>query len=314
MKPGTILLCTALALSLAGCNTDPLGEPCHCASRPQRVEFDWSADTGASPGGMRLWFYPLDWQGEAIPVDLPGRDGGNLSLPEGHYHIAAYNNDTEWLIPSGTWDFFAHALSTPDAGPYSPLGISAARAAGSQRVAACPEPLWMTSARNIYIGAGDTLRMSPTPMHCIYTYTFEGLDSLEHVTSASASISGMSAAVMPSTLTHRGDACTHPLQSKVDAVHGTVSGSFYTFGVPQDTAIHQRIALYVVLDDGRRYKFTQGNALDVTGQIRGASDRHRVNLVIRGLHIPGPDGKQGDGSGFDPSADDWQDEHVDVPV
>lgn len=306
------LVAMALSLALASCDNDC---PCRCrGAHTQHVSFDWSADPGASPQGMRLWFYPRSWQGAPTPVDIAGRDGGDIAVPAGTYDVIAYNNDTQWIVFDGTDDFGRHTLSTRDADILEPLRDTPSRAAAvtgdGQRVAAPPEPVWAASVTALAVGAADTVHLAPSPLHCNYRFVFKVAGPLGHVVRASASLSGMSAGVSAGTGAHRGDVCTHPLAAVADAAAGTVSGSFCTFGVTGDPAVRNRLALYVVMDDGRAYKYVRGDNLDVTAQIRGARDPRNVTLEVGGITLPA--GTGGEGAGFDIIADDWQDVSRDI--
>lgn len=301
---------------LTSCHTDNLYYPDLSAKGVQTVRYDWSADPQASATGMRVWFYPRDWDGQPIPADFGSRDGGEVSLPAGSYDIVSYNNDTEWLMADGTEGYESHSLSTRDADLLEPLAgmgrTSTAATDTAERVAACPEPAWGASVRSMPITSGDTVILRPVPLHCTYTFAFVGIDSLELVSRASASISGMSAAVNLGTLSHRGDLCTHPLSAQVDASHHIIKGRFYTFGVPQGSTSANRMSLFLIMKDGRKIKFTQGPMLDVTSQIRSAPDPRNVDITVTGLHLPAPtDSVEGS---FDIGADDWQDVNINLPI
>lgn len=319
----TVMASLLVAAVLTGCSdTDRLCAPCGCDEpepEGQRVAYDWSLDPEAQPEGMRLWFYPLDWAGQAMPVDLPGRDGGEILVTPGRYALLAHNNDNEWVLHSGTDTYGGHTVSTGDAGLFDPLfgGMrtrTAARAdeTDGERVAACPEPTWGASSDETDVRSDSRITLRPTPLHCTYTYTFEDVGPLEHVANASASISGMAASVDLSTLSRTGETCTHPLSAEIDRTDDDIKGHFYTFGVTGDKDVRNRMALYVVMDDGTGYKFTQGDNLDVTAQIDAAPDPRHVNLVIRGVRIPDEGGSPSD---FNVKVDDWGDDVVqDIPL
>lgn len=326
MKPFLPILALALPV-LAGCRLEP---PCGCggegggaASGKQHVVFDWSLDPEASPAGMRLWLYPQDWKGEAFPLDLPGRDGGEVRLDPGNYLLIAFNNDSEWTYTADREDFFALSLQTRDATLLEPLegGASFRNEAGTrsgvlpegaERVAACPDAVWTASA-SVNFSDSSTVTLQPTPMHCHYTFRFEMNGSLQHVAKASASISGMSAACLPSTLGHRGDLCTLPLAASFSPDGNDIHGDFLTFGVPPDSQSRNRMALYLVMDNGKAYKFTEGENLDVTQQIHSASNPREVQLIIRGLTVPNP--ATGDEHAFEIGVDDWDsDVNINLPL
>lgn len=308
----------AAALTLASCSdTDQLGSmQCAHPYVRQHIAFDWSLDPSASPAGMRIWLYPLDWKGDAHPVDLPGRDGSDVSVTPGRYRLISYNNDLEWVLPSGETEYGSHLLSTRDADILEPLRRATASRSGStdsgQRVAACPEPVWGAKADTVDIKSDSQIVLSPAPLHCHYTFTFEDVGPLSHVAAASASISGMTPGIEMASLSKAPGLCTHPLAATVDRDGDSISGDFYTFGVPGTPGGENRMSLYVLMDNGDGYRFTQGDNLDVTSQIESAPDPRNVHLIIRGIHIPDVSAASGD---FHIEVDGWGDDvHRDLPL
>lgn len=296
------------ALLCPACDTDMLYWP-EATGAHRHVSYDWSLDSTAAPGGMRLWLYPKSWSGEPVPIDLAGRDGGEVEIPDGVYDIISYNNDSEWLLASGTETFEGHGLATPDAdllGPLREIG----RGPDGERVAATPDRAWSVAVRDVTVGGNDTIRLTPKPLHCFYRFVFDGLDGLGIVSRASATISGMADGVNPSGVTASAH-CTHPLTAYVDTAARAITGSFTCFGVTPDSSVHNCMALYIITTDGRRFKFTAGDNLEVTAQVRGAPDPRHVTIVVHGIKLPGPDGSSGT---FEPVVDDWEDEHHDIPV
>ena len=62
-----------------------------------QIRFDWSALTPEDdkPGSMRVVFFDTD--GRGIVNDL-SHEGGTIHIPDGRYHVVAYNNDSETLL------------------------------------------------------------------------------------------------------------------------------------------------------------------------------------------------------------------------
>lgn len=48
------------ALLCPACDTDMLYWP-EATGAHRHVSYDWSLDSTAAPGGMRLWLYPKSW-------------------------------------------------------------------------------------------------------------------------------------------------------------------------------------------------------------------------------------------------------------
>lgn len=321
MKCPSRLLSSALlasALLTGGCSeTDTLAVVDSEVSPRQHVGFDWSLDPWASPAGMRLWLYPDDWEGSPMPLDIPGRNGGEVAITPGHYHVISYNNDTEWIIPTATENYSGHSLATRDAGILEPLGIRNSRsmnADSTERVAAYPEPVWACNCE-ADIKADSQLTMHPQPLVGHYSFTFEDVGSTAHVAKASASISGMAASVNLSTLQADTAQCIHPLRAVVNAQDSTISGEFYSFGASPASGRRNRMALYLVMDNGEAYKFTQGSNLDVTDQIDTAPDPQNVEIRIKGVRIPGTGTSESEAQEFEVNVDDWgSDVKVNIPI
>lgn len=277
-----------ILIAMNSCNTDEL-----CYDHPHDgqfyIRFDWSAAPDANPTGMRVWFYS---QADADPyfVDT-NADKDSVEVREFNYHILAHNNDTEWITFVGTHSYQSHTLTTRDGGLLEPLG-AAYRGAGlradndDDRIAVAPEPVWAVGRENIQVTHGDTLVLAPQPMHCHYTYEFRNVGSLKHVAHVSAAISGMADGVNISTGRLSGTTCTIPLEAVYGGDSHSIVGSFYTFGHNPDVALPHRMALYVVMDDGKQYKYVSGDYLDVTAQVHNAPDPREVHIVVEGLQIP----------------------------
>lgn len=323
MKTRSVITVLGLAAALASCSdTDTLCpgcKPCVPPAKGQQVAYDWQLDPSASPQGMRLWLYPRDWAGDPMPLDLPGRDGGEIRVDAGRYDIISYNNDTEWITVSGHDTFLGHTLSTPASELLEPLTrghmarVPSLAPEAGQQVAACPEPVWAAAGAETDVPESGLVTLRPVPLHCHYTYVFEDVGPLDHVLAASASISDMASQVQAATAQAGGDFCTLPLAATIDRDNDCIRGEFYTFGVPADSDPDNRMGLYVLMDDGKGYKFTEGDNLDVTAQIASAPDRREVHIVVRGVQIP--DNTQAETGDFSVNVDDWGDDIIhDIPI
>lgn len=153
--------------------------------------------------------------------------------------------------------------------------------------------------------------MTPSQLHCYYTFEFRNVGSLKHIVSMSASISGMAEGVWLSTGELSTNTCTIPLEAYPGKDGNSIVGGFYTFGHHEDVSNPHRMALYIIMEDGKQFKYTEGENLDVTEQIHKAPDRHRVHLIIDGLSMPKI---IENGSGFDVSVGDWSDINKDIEI
>lgn len=316
MKTKAFIPMIALLMSVS-CRTDEL-----CYQHPHgasiTIAYDWTNAQGADPEGMRVWLYPQNTDnGNPELRDLSGITGGRIEdLTEGSYHIISHNNDTELIIYTDRDNHNGHRVSTRDADILEPISrageISAKglRSEGDERVAAAPDRMWLANSYNEDVRDGSTVKLAPRQIHCHYTYEFVNVGATSGVSKISASISGMSAGVWLSDGRHIGDVVTHPIEAKIDESGNRIYGDFYTFGYPADSQSPHRMEVYVVMSNGQKYKYTAGDYLDVTDQVRNAADPKNVHIVIDGLELPKPVS----GDGFDPSVDDWDEEDHDINI
>lgn len=302
---------------ISSCHTDEL-----CYDHPHgasvTVGFNWANAPEAKPEGMRVWLYPQSVPGSNPELrDLKGNVGGKISgLAEGRYHIISHNNDTELIKYSDHASHGDHRATTRDADILEPISRGGSisskglRGETDERVAAAPDPLWLANTLDENIYDGGSITLAPTAAHCHYSYEFVNVGPTTGISKVSASISGMSAGVWLADGSHIGEVVTHPLAAEVDESSDRIYGDFFSFGFPADSEAPHRMALYVVMTDGRKYKFTEGDYLDVTSQIRRAPDPKNVNIVVEGLELPTPVST----GGYDPTVDDWEEEDHEIGI
>lgn len=341
-------LLTLSALSLlmlvAGCEHKDL-----CYHHPHqarlRVEFDWRDSPDAAPAGMTVFFYPAGetagGRTEPYRFDFKGTVGGDIELPVGKYHAITYNNDTEIVEFTELWSYERHGATTRPGALFEPLFGSGAgngpRAKGSENetVNICPDMLWGCTATDIEVtqtgvsyicvpesekdkvdgnpvySADQVITLYPHGLVCHYTYEIRNVRNLKYIRQMSASLSGMA----PSIRFHDEDlgrqCVTLPFEAYKSG-EDKIEGSFYTFGHHEANTQPHRLLLYVWLTNGEKVYFgSTSPRFDVTGQVHAAPDRRRVHIIIDGLDVPEP---MGDGPGFDPSVDDWQDEDHEIEI
>lgn len=310
-------LCIVNCALLTSCHTDDL-----CYEHPHgaaiTVAYDWSDAPAAEAEGMRIWLYPQTADGAAPELrDFAGLSGGKVSgLFEGRYHIISHNNDTELITYTDRDIHGAHRAGTRDADILEPMsradGVSSSgiRSEGDERVAATPDRLWLANATDVDVKDGGVIALAPKQVHCRYTYEFRNVGHTDGIVGVSASISGMSAGVMLADGSHIGTTVTHPLEAAIDAEGERIYGESYTFGYMAQSNVPHRMALYVIMSNGQKYKYTEGEYLDVTSQVRNAPDPKNVHIVIDGLQLPTPVS----GGTFDPSVSDWEEENRDIDI
>lgn len=312
-----------------------------------RLAFDWRDAPDADPAGMVVFFYPEDPQREVLRYDFTGRDGGEITVPQGKYRLLTYNNDTSGVRFSGTDNADAHTAFTRGSSLLEPLGVSSRvddmrhlRAEGSEeeRVVLCPDMMWGCHAVDVevteqgvsyicvpesekdqYIGKDPihteyVVTLYPHELTCIYTFEIRNVKNVEMVSRASATLSGMSPALHLFSEELDRECVTLPFEAGVDPQTGYITGSFITFGHHEENTEPHKMVLYVLTKDNKALYFgAKDPKFDVTDQVHSAPNKRRVHLIIDGIEIPG--GEIPDTStGFDPGVDDWIQEDHDVPM
>lgn len=339
------ILSAVPALLLTGCEHKDL-----CYHHPHqvrlRVVFDWMDAPDAAPDGMTIYFYPTDvvegQSADPYRFDFVGREGGEIELPQGHYRAITYNNDTELLNFYAIPSFEDHYATTRRGSLFEPIYGSGSKASGprakgseDEAITITPDMLWGCTATDIYVSTtgvsyicvpekdkdnyihepvvskDQVITLYPHEMVCHYTYEIRNVKNMQYIQQMSASLSGMAPLVRFNGDELGRECVTHPVETFKSGADKIV-GSFLVFGHHPDNTAPHRMLLYVWLTNGEKIYFGSSSPrFDVTDQIHSAPDKRRVHIIIDGLDIPKP---MGDGPGFDPSVDDWQDEDHDIEI
>lgn len=316
MKFLTSTIIFASLVLLASCNTDDL-----CYHHPHDgqlyIQFDWRYAPDAHPSGMCVWFYHESGT-EGIPRDM-STEGGTTYLFPGNFHIVAHNNDTEWITWQDPTYHHTYICTTRSASVLEPMLDGFARGARNdelipipdERVAVTPEPVWSAFETDCAVSVGNTIVMYPRPLHCHYTIEFRNVNTLKHITGMCAAITGMSDGVTLIDGEKTRTTCTMTFAVTPQADGHTIKGSFYTFGHHPEVDTPHKIALYLAMDDGKKYKYVNGDYLDATQQVHDAPNPREVHIVIDGLQVPEV---ISNGTGFDVGVGDWEDQHIDIQI
>ena len=319
------------AFVLIACNHKEL-----CYHHPHtatiRIVFDWRDAPDAHPAGMCVYFYPQEG-GSGQRFEFTGTTGGQIDLRVGKYQVLCYNNDTEAVQFFNTDDFSTHSAFTREGNVLEPIygnGTNyAPRANGAEeeRVVISPDMLWGCTATEVEItDAGisyvcipesekdmwlgqpvenkeQVITLYPHELVCTYTYEVHNVNNLKHAVQMCGSLSSMAPTLMLGGEELGRECVTIPFEAHSDGV-STISGKFYTFGHHERNMNPHRMVFYIVMNDGAKYMYgADSKKFDVTQQVHAAPDRRHVHIVIDGLDLPQP---IENGSGFDPSVDDWE--------
>lgn len=76
-------------------------ELCYSKAVEVEVRFDWSRVQDPHVAGMTTYFYPIDNGSSPVRRDFKEPAGGTISLREGRYRVAAFNNSSAILQHRG---------------------------------------------------------------------------------------------------------------------------------------------------------------------------------------------------------------------
>lgn len=339
MKKILYILSLAAAVAMTSCDHKEL-----CFDHPHnrvyvQVVFDWRNAPDAAPESMSLYLFPKDG-GKTLRYDFAGRDGGVTQIPVGNYDVVCVNSDTETVQLRGLDHLPTMEITTFGASLMSGLGVrsdTVPRAPGTEneRMIMAPEMLWVGRTFDILIekpeipqtrpSADDQMIIVyPEEATCHYSLEIHNATNLMYVTSLSGALSGMSGGLLAETMTMKDNRVTMPFPASTD--WRVITADWYTFGhCPEldsdadvdveagddsdgsaDSGTRHKLTIYTILNSGSGYYYTY----DVTDQIHAAEDPHHVHIVLDGLPIPKPtlDG------GFRPDVNEWETEHIDIPM
>lgn len=329
-----ILFLLVAVAALSSCNHKDLCYE-HIHTSKLRVVYDWSDAPEANPRGMCVFFYSLDEPGTWYRFDFANTHGGEIELPQGHYRLITYNNDTEAVRFSATNDFGLHKAYTREGDLLEPMygnGVtSSAQTDNGERVVITPDGLWGCHATDIEVADhsvsyiheswfsraeevnsdDQTILLYPHDMLCHYDYEVRNVENAEHINRISAAISGMAGAMSVSDESLPSETVTLPLSASAHSDSKKITGKFLTFGNNSASAVPHKMTFYVVMDDGSKYVVKDAANLDVSSQVDGAPDPRHVHIVIDNLKLPGPVPSD---DGFIPTIDDWGEQHEELQI
>ncbi len=313
MKNGFYIILLAL-LVCAGCQQKELLEKADVESDVS-VKFDWTAAPGASPSKMTLYLFP-EQGGQPQRYGFDNADGGKIVVPVGTYDALAVNGDTHAVLYRNTDRFATYEAYTDEVKIIDGLNIESSavpRAEGTEkeRMAAQADKLWRGTAANKLVlkprGGSATLTLPMSQVSETYNITVRNVGNLDDTAKNrfGASISTLAGAVRLADGSFGDESVTIPTALKADAAKRTLTGRAVSLGNCANGAKRHFMMVYVILSDGQKY----GYKYDVSAQIHNATDRSNIPIVIDGLDLPKPIGKEG---GLKPEVGEWK--IIEVPI
>lgn len=285
---------------------------------PVIVEFDWSADPGANPEGMTVYFFRVgSKQNTGFAYDFKGREGGTLSLMPGVYSAICHNNDSDrhGFVGEDSYDEFGLRLNDHrDAGDLHSNSNSYLRNA-DERIAHSPDSMWIATIEMFAIDSRDPLdpgRAEPLVLHFDmqpvvnhYTFHIKNPINFNKSISVSATISGMASSIHPGRGSTGDETVTH-LFNMSPTADGNLRGDLLTFGhcknkpfgarAEEDDDVPHVLVVYATMADGKRWSSVH----DVTNQIHNSPTPDCV-VLLDSIAFP----KSTSGGGVSPSVGGW---------
>ena len=223
-----------------------------------------------------------------------------MALPTGEYQVLAYNADTRVIDFTHTDSFADYSATTLDAS-----GIQAARP--DMLYCAAVARLRVTECGIEYLQPDQTvkscgeylMRMWPRRLTPRYNVFLEEAEHLSAVRSVRASLGGMACGCVLSTGDRFGPAVGIDFGMTVLS-DDKAEGTFLNFGAFPGSC--QTLELTFLLADGTEVRYST----DVTDQIKNSSPTEDVDIIVKGIVIPGTgDEPVGGDSGLDVDVDGW---------
>lgn len=343
MKRSIFLVLTLVSLIFPACEHKDL-----CYHHPHtaefRVCFDWSkADwiqedwvrvnyervSDNLPAGMTMVFYPQDFEGEEITIQLP-QGGGLVNVPEGTYKVICYNNDSATLHFTGVKAYDTYAGYTGDGsasedkdGPssfstnHSPIVCGDKDQPIKRRpdmISGCnvyylkvsrTEVRYTSEEREDYLAKDRVVTLYPKRLVARYTYEVSGIRNLNYVAQLYGTITNLSHKIYFGREEIDKTQITVPFWAVTDR-KDFIKGEFLTFGHHPENTDPVTLTLYLTLTDKSDHVYP----IDVTDQVFNAPDPMDVYLRITS-DIVLPEPIPGDGA-FQPEVDDWDEEEHEI--
>ena len=309
---------------LSSCKMD-MTELCddHTHTTNMQVTFDWQLSPEATAKGMAVYFYNLDKPGnDPIRYDFAGMEGGTLKLTPGTWQAIAFNNDTETILLRGTESI--HTMEAYTRQSSIEEGTLLTRASGerwpttrgeNQTVILEPDQLWCAVSEPFTLGIDEeprTISFKPESRISEISITIRNVPNLQYTSQFGGSITDLAPSIFLASGRQGAGRVTQAFT--IDVIDSnTLRMHFHTFGlVPQIEETGEQptnqLTIYAILADGTEWSYTE----DVTGQLYNQEEQTEnlsINIELEDLPVPKP---IINGSGFQPTIDDWEGTDIDV--
>lgn len=314
-----LMVAGVVGLLAGGCNHRDLSvEPSGRVRVPVVVEFDWTADTEATPASMSVYFFK-EGSSSSLCFDFTGHHGGKISIEPGVYSVICFNSDSgaHDIVSIDSYEDFGLRLFSSRR--FNGMSLLPALIAGDEeeRVANAPDEMWAASIHRIEIkavadGESQIVMLAPEPVVHHYQFIIHNPQNFTNSVSVMATVSGMTSTIHPGRRMTGDETVTHIFGMSPRA-DGSLHGELLTFGhctakplgsrqTDADEGRHN-LVIYATLADGQTWYSTH----DVTDQIH-ASQTPDCVVELDSIVLPRPTG----GGGFTPTVDEWH--TVTIPI
>lgn len=267
---------------------------------------DWERASDAFPEGMAYLFFPL---GSDSPwrFDFPGRNAGEVELPEGEYRFVMFNDDTsrvEFIMGSDGEVYASTSVCKLNA-------LNDSTSYNGERVNREPDMLWSYGIN--YIGFHGSyveyeekrskdhrLVTHPRQVTPRYFLTVHQVENLHGVVWMAAAITGQSGMIDLNTYRHENILVTVPF-TPVMEVDSSLTAEFVTLGVPDGMEVVSNLHFFFLLSDGKMIEAVK----DASSQIEDSSDPMNIKLEVDTIELPWAPPAEIGGGGFLPSVNGW---------
>lgn len=258
------------------------------------IVFDWRNAEKANPEGMTLLFFPTEEASQPWRFDIAGREGGDIEILPGNYHVLAFNNDLPGVEFADRDSFETFSAVVRSVGDIlaAPTGVLYAADLADARI------------HNSH-GQRQILTLTPDSLSTVYHIRLDSVSGTERIKTARAVLQGLARSVCLQMKCNSKEVCdvTAPLQiSPIDrSVLVTTTTGFGNPDVPEP-----RIELEVIVTTSHG---TYKKSFDVTDQVVNSKYPRNVSINITGLDIPAADtpvNPEGDDVGISVGVDGWQ--------
>ena len=291
-------------------------ELCYSKAVEVEVRFDWSRVQDPHVAGMTTYFYPLDNGSSPVRRDFKDPAGGTISLREGRYRVAAFNNSSAILQHRGEERYETLESFTRNSNPLT--GALLAQGPPSwdegKTFRLLPEPFYagrVTETR-ITPQADGTPRQVITigmePRYREVRIRLTNVRGLEGVHGISASMGGAVPGYLIGIDEWSKGSVHHPVVMKWD--DHEVSGDLIVYELtPKADGGQQELTLYIVMTNGKGYT----RDFDVTDQVESQRGNPVVYITLdKELELPRTE--ESAHGGLDVTVESWERVHVTIDM